>query len=60
MIAERVCTDRQLYALKLHAGGLGYDRIAEHMHITPESVRGLIARAEGAIRREQRKEKTAA
>jgi DNA-directed RNA polymerase specialized sigma24 family protein len=58
-LIEGVCTEEQLYAYKLHLGGVGYGRIGRHLHISTESARGRVDRAKRNIEREMRREEAA-
>lgn len=44
-LAERVCTPKQLDALKLWDAGLGYRRIGLALHVSPTTARDLVQRA---------------
>lgn len=51
-IIERVCTPRQIEALKLKSQGAGAKRIGIALGIDESAVRGLLHRAERRIRAE--------
>lgn len=51
-IIERVCSPRQVEALKLKAVGAGAKRIGVALGIDESSARGLLRRAERLIRAE--------
>jgi DNA-binding CsgD family transcriptional regulator len=51
-IIERVCTPKQIEALKLKADGFGLQRIAQVLGITKESVRSRLDSAALRIRTE--------
>lgn len=51
-IIERVCTPRQIEALKLRAIGAGAKRIGLALDIDESAARGLLRRAERAVRAE--------
>lgn len=54
-IAERVCTPKQLEALRLYDRGLSYRIIALHLGVSHQRVRELVERATQKIELEIRK-----
>lgn len=52
-VAERVCTARELQALRLYDQGLGFFRIGAMLGIATSTARSRVERAIGKIERER-------